>query len=320
MPPLQRLETLDPRTQWPDEAADFTPWVSSAEGLQLIGDTLNLELETLSSSSEVPVGGLRADVVCVDTTDPDNSRVLIENQLATTDHAHIGQVLTYAAGLNAVTIIWVAVKFRDEHLAAIEWLNQITSERYRFFGLEIQLVKIGNSNPAAMFSVVAKPNDWSRDVRRRADSDPARSNLNDLHREFWTELCAYVKGNGIDVPIWKPLGQRWMGMRFGPPGAWLNAVRLVQPPSLRVEAHFSYEFQSAYFAALDDVRDEIESEIGFQLVWDPRNSTSRIFTTTTSDPRDKDDWPAQIKWFVDRLQKFDRTLRHRLKDVDPSEW
>lgn len=317
---LGRLESVPLSEVWANEAADFTPWVSSPDGLQLIGEALDLELETLPTSSEVPVGDFRADVVCVDTSESGESLVLIENQLASSDHSHVGQVLTYAAGLNALTIIWIASKFRDEHLAVVEWLNQITSERYRFFGLEIKLVRIGRSNPAARFAVVAKPNDWSRDVRRRNAPDRAHSDLPDLHLEFWTKLCAHVKRNGIDVPIWKPLRQRWMGIRFGPTGAWLNAVRLVQPPSLRVEAHFSYEFQSAYFAAMDDVRDEIEAEIGTELVWDQKNRTSRIYLTTPMDPRDRDEWPAQINWFVNTLQKFDRTFRHRLEAVDPADW
>ncbi len=314
MPTLERLETLDPRTHWRDEAADFTPWVSSPEGLQLIGETLNLELETLSSSSEVQVGSFRADVVCVDTSESDNSLVLIENQLAPTDHNRVGQVLTYAAGLDAVTIIWIASEFREEHTAVIEWLNRITNERYRFFGVEIGLVKIGDSDPAPTFTVVAKPNDWSRGIRRQADSNLANSGL---HRQFWTKLSSYVKENDIDIRLGNPPRWNWMGDRVGTQGPWLNAVRLQKPISLRVELHFKVErFRTAYLAALEQQRAEIESELGFQLIWDD----ARISVTTPKDPRDQDDWPAQIEWFAEMLQKFDRTFRHRIESVDPSDW
>lgn len=316
MPPLQRLEHLDPRTQWPDEAADFTPWVSSPEGLQLIGETLNLDLETLSSNSEVQVGSFRADVVCVDTSDPDNSLVLIENQLAPTDHNHVGQVLTYAAGLDAVTIIWIASKFRDEHRAVVEWLNQITNERYRFFGLEIELVKIGDSNPAAVFSVAAKPNDWSRGLRQRADSDLARSRIDGLHEEYWTELCSHLDESNADVSVGKPWWGNWIGSQFGTTNAWLNAIRLRRPSRLRVEVHFRGKFQSEYFAALVDQKDEIEQELGFELTWE----RSRGYVIAHMDPMDVDNWPAQTKWFADTLQKFNRAFRHRIDAVDPAEW
>jgi hypothetical protein len=62
--------------------------------------------------------------------------VLIENQLERTDHTHLGQLLTYASGLEAVTIVWIAERFTEEHRSTLDWLNKITDESFRFFGLE----------------------------------------------------------------------------------------------------------------------------------------------------------------------------------------
>jgi hypothetical protein len=53
------------------------------------------------------VGPFRADILCRDTAT--DNWVLIENQLERTDHCHPGQLITYAAGLNAVTIVWITV-------------------------------------------------------------------------------------------------------------------------------------------------------------------------------------------------------------------
>ena len=316
MPNLERLKTLHPREHWPGETADFTPWVASPEGLELIGEALNLELEKLSSKSEVPVGDFRADVVCVDTGSPDDSLVLIENQLAPTDHNHVGQVLTYAAGLDSVTIIWIATEFREEHTAVVEWLNRITSERYRFFGLEIALVKIGDSNPAAVFTVVAKPNDWSRGVRRRADTELSRSRIDALNEEFWTKLCSHIDDNNVDVEIGGTWHGTWIGSQFGKTNAWLNAVRLQRPSLLRTEVHFRGKFASAYFDALHEQRDEIETELGFTPTW----GRSRCYVTNPKDPRDINDWPAQIEWFSRQLESFNKAFRHRLNAVDPADW
>jgi hypothetical protein len=97
--------------------------------------------------------------------------VLIENQLGRTDHTHLGQLLTYAAGLEAVTIVWIAQPITDEHRAALTWLNEITDERFRFFGLEIEAWRIGDSPPAPKFNVVVKPNDWTRGGSGRSLAD-----------------------------------------------------------------------------------------------------------------------------------------------------
>src|SRR5687767_1652716 len=119
---LGRLTRVDLRQAWVSESRDFTPWLAQAENMELLGDTVNLSLEVVSREERVEE--FRADIVCRDIA---NDRVvLIENQLEPTDHPHLGQLLTYAAGLQAVTIIWVAYQIRAEHRAAIDWLNEIT--------------------------------------------------------------------------------------------------------------------------------------------------------------------------------------------------
>ena len=94
--------------------------------------------------------------------------MLIENQLERTDHTHLGQLITYAAGLQAVTIVWIAQRFTDEHRAALDWLNEHTDEKINAFGLEIELWQIGDSPFAPKFNVVSQPNDWARTVQQAA--------------------------------------------------------------------------------------------------------------------------------------------------------
>lgn len=61
--------------------------------LDALGKTLNLDL--CLEASEKTVGPFRADILCKDQ----NSErwVLIENQLESSDHCHLGQILTYSA-------------------------------------------------------------------------------------------------------------------------------------------------------------------------------------------------------------------------------
>jgi hypothetical protein len=112
---------------------------------------------------EASVGPFRADILCKDNST--GKLVLVENQLERTDHMHLGQLMTYAAGLSVVTVVWVAARFTDEHWAALDWLNEITAEDINFFGLEVELWRIGDSAPAPKFNVVSQPNDWSRRIK-----------------------------------------------------------------------------------------------------------------------------------------------------------
>src|SRR5687767_9372800 len=94
-PQLGTLKRIDARTVWKHEALDFTPWVKA--NIELLSDALQMELAL--PETEVPVGDFACDVVAREVgTD---HKVIIENQLEPTDHAHLGQVLTYAAGMDA---------------------------------------------------------------------------------------------------------------------------------------------------------------------------------------------------------------------------
>ncbi len=171
-PKLARLERVDLREKWKTGAQGFTPWLAQPNNLAVLSETLNMELVT--AGQEESVGPFRADILCRDTYD--DSWVLIENQLERTDHTRLGQLLTYAAGLQTVTVIWVSATFTDEHCAALDWLNDITDDRFRFFGLEIELWRIGDSPAAPKFNIVSKPNEWMRSISKAA----RRSRFTDL--------------------------------------------------------------------------------------------------------------------------------------------
>jgi RecB family endonuclease NucS len=118
-PQLGRLQRVSVRDYWVDEAREFTPWLAESENIVLLGQAIGVELEV--EAQEKNVGPFSADILCKDTLG--GQYVLIENQLERTDHTHLGQLLTYAAGLDAVTVVWVAGRFTEEHRAALDWLN-----------------------------------------------------------------------------------------------------------------------------------------------------------------------------------------------------
>src|SRR5689334_13079677 len=192
-----KLEKVDPRSAWATEASHFTPWLAHPEHLRLLSEAIGIDLEL--EAQEKSVGPFRADILCKDTVTA--NWVLIENQLERTDHTHLGQLLTYAAGLDAVTIVWIASRFTEEHRAALDWLNNATATGFNFFGLEIELWRIGDSPLAPKFNVISKPNDWSKSVREQATGAQAgqMTEFQRLHLEFWTQFRKYLEDSNSPI-------------------------------------------------------------------------------------------------------------------------
>ena len=156
---LASIERVEPRNIWPNEAENFTPWL--ADNLAELGKELGMELEL--DAKEAPVGKFSVDILAKEIGR--DSVVVIENQIERTDHVHLGQLLTYAAGSEANIVIWVTTNFQDEHRAALDWLNKSTIESLEFYGVEIEVVRIGESAPAPLFRLAAFPI-HGRSVRR----------------------------------------------------------------------------------------------------------------------------------------------------------
>ena len=303
-PELGRLEAVDIRDVWSDEAQNFTPWLAEEDNLALLSETLDMKLEL--EAKEKPVGPFRADILC--KTDND-SWVLIENQLDGTDHKHVGQLITYSAGLQAVTIIWIARDFADGHRAALDWLNEITKDDFRFFGLEIELWKIGDSRMAPKFNIVSKPNDWSRSVRQVTQGGEL-SETAILYQNYWSELKAYLEKKNSPVKSQTPKPQHWATFAIGKTSFLLHASTSIQKKHLQVALMISGQPSESCFKLLEQDRQKVEQEIGENLECRSAGKRNMISVTKTdADPSDKEDRRDQIAWIADMLERFDSTFR-----------
>lgn len=135
---LSRLEEIkDLRTVWPHEALDFTPWLSQDDNISLLADAVGIDITV--DETESSVGDFNVDIFASETgTD---RKIIIENQLEDTNHDHLGKLITYASGKSADVIIWIVRRAREEHIAAIEWLNNHTDDKIGFFLCEIKLYR-----------------------------------------------------------------------------------------------------------------------------------------------------------------------------------
>jgi hypothetical protein len=316
-----RLERVDPRATWTTEASHFTPWLAQPDNLRLLGDTIGIDLEL--EAQEKSVGPFRADILCKDTVT--GSWVLIENQLERTDHTHLGQLITYAAGLKAATIVWIAHPFTEEHRAALDWLNQITDSRFNFFGREIELWRIGPAPIAPKFNVVCKPNDWSKTVTEgaaRVESE-ALTDSKALQLQFWTAFREYVLTQGSRLKPTKALPQNWMNMAIGRSGFnlstvasfWDSETESYKSNEIRAELVITGAHAKIYFAALETEKEVIATELGYALSWhNPENSRMcRLYVRKAVNLRDQQTWLEQHHWLLERLEDMHRVFAPRVR-------
>lgn len=311
---LGKLEKIDLREQWKNEASDFTPWLAKEENIESLGDVLQMDLEVVNS--EENVGPYRADILCKDVST--NNYVVIENQLEKTDHSHLGQILTYSAGLDSSTMIWIAEKFTDEHRAALDRLNEITSEDINFFGIEMELWKIGNSDPAPKFNIVSKPNNWSKNVKRIAENSEVSEN-GEFRLEYWTKLNEYFQSKGKQVfkTGYKPSTNHWMIFSIGKRGIH-TCVDVIRKDGgfIRVNLVFTDEKAKYNFDKIKELYEEdskILGEINWHRLDDAKSSV--VCIKKQFDVMDKAKWEEQHDWIRENLEKFHNYFGPKIKNL-----
>lgn len=263
MTDLSRLRTVPVREVWKHEAYDFTQWL--LQSADVLGDVLGMELEL--TEAEHQVGGFSLDLIGRELGS--GGVVIVENQLEPTDHGHLGQLLTYAGGTDPKTIVWCSPSFRDEHRAALDWLNEHTDEDTRFFGVEISAVQIDDSRPAPLFRLVAQPNDWTKQVH--AEKSAALSDRSAAYLAFWTEILRRIRESH---PEWTSSvagsKQSWISLPYGTSGLWYDFVFTSRGP--RVELYFGSsdaEENTRQFERIAAHRDELDQAFGQPLSYDP---------------------------------------------------
>jgi hypothetical protein len=317
--PLGRLEKVGLRQAWPDERSNFTPWLAQEANLAHLGASLGLQLEP--EAVEKQVGPFAADILGKSV--PDERWVLIENQIEPTDHNHLGQLLTYAAGLDARIIIWIAETFREEHRAAIDFLNQATSEDYAFFAVQIELYRIGDSALAPQFSIVAKPNNWSKQAQAgRHVAEGELSEIQKLSLEYWTRLIASAKGRYANLATRNPYRgnyQRFEQLRGGDPSLAIGGV-FTWDKGLRVEVYIDGSLAKQAFSILRDRKAEIEAALGQPLVWeelpDARASRLSLYMPGNEKRENRERWNTQHEWLLTWAPKFSETIRPFLQGLE----
>lgn len=253
---LGKLQNVPIREVWKNEESDFTPWL--LENIEVINELINVDIEDLEK--ECDVGNYTADLVGkVAGTD---NFVVIENQFGTSNHDHLGKLLTYISGKEAKIGIWISEDFRDEHISALNYLNEgIRVDGLRLFAIKVEVKKIDDSPNAPYFSIVVRPNDFQKSL-----STPEISPLDKSRLSFFEALVDKYKEIR---PTWnklKALPQSWLSFSAGKRGIVYSWVfKSIPIKRFTVDLYIDMpdaEDNLEFLSKLKESKDEIERKMG----------------------------------------------------------
>lgn len=318
MAEIATLKKINLRDVWKDEG-QFSDWL--AENLSRLGDELGMALER--SEREKAVGPFSAEIICADQISKFD--VVIENQFTRTVHDHLGKMITYASGLQSQIIIWVAPRFRDEHRSAIDWLNDISGPETGFFGVVLEVFQISDSAYAPHFDIVARPNDWQRQVKRSSSTSrgmpPNETALKLM--SFWEDVRAYFEKRSDFMTEQSSVrvgNTKFDFTHYFPstvPRHYLRAKFNRDITQFHVEIFLSGsrdrpEYSQDWLKHLMAVKDEIEEVAGAPLIWDNPEQNVEMSIRYKPETANIDDTTARTELLAriyDDVHCLDRAFR-----------
>jgi hypothetical protein len=301
---IGRIQEVDLRSVWPHEAQSFTPWLE--ENPEELGELLGLDLDL---SKEHPIGAFSLDLVGTDLKT--GRSVIIENQLERSNHSHLGQLLTYAGGIRPQIVVWVAKQLREEHRAALSWLNSVTDSDTHFFGVEVRAVKIGDSLPAPMLDLVVEPNVWGKEVRESA-TKATRSDRLRAYGDFWESLISELGEKYPDLRERTAWARSYFPTFTGFADLSLNLV--FSGKGLRVELYFGSkdpEKSANRFEAVTHVEAKLQTLTTSEIVFEPLEGkkASRIsIYGPVADVEDRKAWDSYLTWFAREYEEMRKVV------------
>ncbi len=290
---IAKLKKVELREVWAHEAHEFTKWLAEPENLELLSDEIGIGIELVQI--EANVGRYNVDILAREENT--SKKIIIENQLETTNHSHLGQLITYAAGLEAEYIIWLVREAREEHQQAVDWLNEHTDDKLNFFLVEVELWQIGDSDAAVKFSVVARPNGWKKTVME-AGADGEQTETKTLQFEFWQKLREFASQTFPELKLRTPRAQNWYDISIGRSDCHVCLTLFLDEGKVGCELYISNSKE--LFVNFRQKKDGIEKSLGLEgkIDWQelPGRKASRIRAFAPFDLDDEKNWEKAFQW------------------------
>lgn len=297
---LSNLKKIDLRKAWSHEAQDFTTWLAQEENLTLLSDEIGIDI--IAAETEVTTGKFNTDLVAKEQGT--ERKIVVENQLESTNHDHLGKIITYAAGNEAEIIIWIVKKAREEHIKAIEWLNNHSDEHIHFFLIQIEIWQIDDSPFAPKFHIIAQPNEWAKTLKATSPKSSELTETKILQLEYWTKFVEYAQEKGSEIKFSKPSPKHWIDMWFG--SSLAHFILSLNKFEEYIGCELYIHEDKNLYRQLESNKKKYEKIIGSKLEWLPleEKKASRIKYTKKADYNDIENWGNQFEILHDISGKF----------------
>lgn len=311
---LGKIRKVDLREIFTNEAREFTPWLE--KNIEQLAELIGLEIIEVKKNQDV--GDFSSDLIGIEANS--ENKIIIENQIEQTDHDHLGKLITYASGVGARYIVWVSKKIREEHQKALEWLNENTNKNLSFFGVEIEAIKINDSEPAINFKLIIEPNMWGREIKQNVEQ------IDERHKKYLQFFTRLVSEYEKIKPGWSHLTPRpdnWLGFGAGKSGFNFNwAFR--KDNKFDIELYIDTgdkEEIKTYFSELKKSQNEIDRKIPY-LNWEelPERRASRIalYYEMSSSAKNIGDEEMNklINWAIEKMDLFKIVFPDYIQKLD----
>lgn len=305
-----KINNVALRDIWPGEATHFTPWLSM--NMNVLSEILGMDLEL--EEVEGSAGDFSADLVARDLST--NRKVVVENQFGSTDHRHLGQIITYSSVLNAGVVVWIAESIRPEHKSAIDFLNLNLKESLQIYVLELSVIRIDDSKPAFVFTKICMPAESilaGPEIGNKVVNETSQK-----YRDYFQVLIDTLREN-----------HKFTNARAGQPQSWYTfasenskvfkySTSFASGGRVRTEVYIDTSDKAKNEQLFDLLyldKDAIESEFGSQLTWEKLETkrASRIAIYRDGNIDQDSETLDQIRiWSIEHLLRFKRVFPGRI--------
>lgn len=306
---ISKVKTVALRDAFPHEAHKFTTWLE--KNIDALAESLKLSLTV--TAREKSVGSFHVDLEC---EDEDGNIVIVENQLEKTDHRHLGQLLTYLVNLQAKAAIWIVSEAQSEHQRVIDWLN--STGLASFYLVRVQAIQIENSPYAPLFSVMAAPDEQTRQI---GETKKEIAERHYKRKEFWTGLIERSKGKTSLFANIKPGYHSYIQSGSGKSGVRFRYLILRNRAEVDVYIDVGEkEKNNAIFDFLHQNKQLIDADFGDALEWrrlDDDRRACRIVKVISGKGGlyDEANWSDLQDVMIESMIKLVKAVRPRVEQL-----